>query len=129
MIYTLVIQASPNNIELCQSALAFARQLLAMGHNIHRLFLYGEGVHLANHNRMSANSNGDPVRDWCDFLTEHRIDAIACVSAASRRGLYDQGEAHRHQIKNVSIAAPYALSGLGQLIEACALSDRTVTFR
>jgi len=45
--YTLVITGAPWATQAPQTALSFAQALLKAGHRIDRVFLYGDGVHLA----------------------------------------------------------------------------------
>jgi tRNA 2-thiouridine synthesizing protein D len=42
--YTLLINAAPQSSQGAKTALRFAESLLQMGHNIERLFFYGDGV-------------------------------------------------------------------------------------
>ena len=58
MKYALAIYGAPGNSQAPQSALHFARAVIARGHEIQRIFLYQDGVHIAssltNHLRMKA---------------------------------------------------------------------------
>ncbi len=129
MIYTLVIQASPAQSEICRSALNFARALIDKGHKLERIFFYGDGVELADQ-RRSRPANADcPIREWKSFIEKNEIEGAVCISAAQRRGLLDQSEAQKQNRLQADIAPPFIVSGLGQLIEACVLADRSITFR
>ena len=46
--YTIVITGAPWASQAPQTALMFAREALLAGHRIDRVFLYGDGVHLAS---------------------------------------------------------------------------------
>lgn len=126
MIYSLLIQCSASQ-SITLSALKFARALLEAKHSIHRIFFYGDGVHIANFNTAQPQDEQDVYKDWRTFIEENELDAVVCIAAALKRGVLNIEEAQRYERKPVT-GAPYDLSGLGQLIEACAHSDRMITF-
>ena len=56
------------------------------------------------------------------------MELILCISSALRRGLLDDTEAGRYDKDGATIAEGFALGGLGLLVDACAHTDRMVTF-
>ncbi|GAB2596793.1 hypothetical protein GCM10026986_25270 [Nitrincola alkalisediminis] len=68
------------------------------------------------------------MRAWQALAEEHSIDLVICIAAAIRRGVLDSTEAKRYEQNQTNLAEKFNLSGLGQLVEACILSDRVITF-
>lgn len=109
-------------------ALRFAEAALAGGHEIVRLFFYQDGVHNAAESVVVPQDEADTAAQWRELISRHQLDAVVCIAAALRRGVLDQGEADRYQRNAASVAAPWELSGLGQLHEAAQQADRLVCF-
>lgn len=126
--YTLVITGAPYTSQAPQTALSVARALVAAGHRIDRLFLYGDGVLLASDLNCPPSDETDWTRVWAHFLTERQIPAIACIASALRRGLLDATEQARYQKTAHNLAAPFELAGLGEWVEGAAQSDRLLHF-
>ena len=128
MIFTLVIQASPVQHQAPETALRFARALLAAGHTLHRVFFYRDGVF--NANALASNAVDEPclTSEWQALAEEHQLDLVVCIAAAIRRGVLDIKEAKRYGKTQHNLADGFELSGLGQLIEASITSDRVITF-
>lgn len=127
MIFSLVIYA-PSSSQSSRSALKFARAALQGGHEIHRVFFYNNGVYLANNQSISAQDEPNITDEWATLAQAHTLDLVVCITAALRRGLLDDAEADRYDKQAVTIAPPFTVSGLGQLIDASVSADRLVTF-
>jgi len=128
MKFTLVIHSAPYQSASAETALRFARALLANGHELYRVFFYRDGVH-------NASALASPPRDesalpgaWQQLAREHRLDLVVCIAAAVRRGILDENEAGRYEKSAFNLADGFELSGLGQLSEALIESDRVITF-
>lgn len=128
MIFSLIIQTSAQKTELTTTALEFARSLLRNQHTIHRIFFYGDGVLLANSTNVFPQDEQDVHTAWRSFIAENKIDAVTCIAAALRRGILNTEEKNRYQKTAAVLAPEYDLSGLGQLIDAAAHSDKLITF-
>lgn len=128
MRYSLLVLSNPASGHGNRSAAAFARALLARGHDIHRVFFLDEGTRTGNALAVSPQDEHDPVADWQALQREAGVELVLCVSSALRRGILDAGEARRHERAAASMAPGFEIGGLGALIEACARSDRLVTF-
>ncbi len=124
---TIVVHSAPTS-QSAWSAYQFTRAALDAGHEIYRLFFYGDGV--LNSNALSVAPQGefDLVQAWRTLIADHGLDAISCVSSALKRGVIDTQEAARYERNGVSLAAGVTLSGLGQLVDATMVSDRVVSF-
>ncbi len=134
MLFTLVIHAAPHSLlgSTAYNAYQFAQCLLQEGHSIHRLFFYGEGVHNLNAQAITPQGEFDLPAAWQALITQYQLDSVVCIAAALRRGVLDDNEQRRHQTAQRALANNLLdgseLSGLGQLIDATAHSDRTITF-
>jgi tRNA 2-thiouridine synthesizing protein D len=128
MIYSLLIQSSPDNLDISSSALAFARALLQRHHSIYRLFFYGEGVLIGIRGAAPPQDEPDIYRAWREFIEQYKLDAVVCIAAGLKRGVLNSAESGRHPGSIATLAEAYDLSGLGQLIDAAVHSDKLITF-
>lgn len=127
--YTLVITGAPYASQAPQTALDFARAACEAGHRIDRVFLYGDGIHLAS---ALACPPGDEInwrQAWCDFLIEQGIPGIACIASALRRGLVDATEQARYELTAANLARPFEIAGLGEWVEGLRQSSRVIYFQ
>ncbi len=126
--YTLVITGAPWASQAPQTALAFARAAVSAGHRLDRVFLYGEGVHLAS--SLCAPPSDEPhwPQQWSDFLSDNQIPGVACVASALRRGLVDEREQNRYQLPAHNLRSPFEIAGLGEWVDGTLKSDRVLYF-
>ena len=126
--YTLVITGAPYSSQAPQTALLFARAALAAGHTLDRIFLYGDGVHLAS--ALSAPPSDEthwPV-EWAKFLKENAIPGFACIASALRRGLVNDAEQKRYELPASNLLDPFIIAGLGEWVEGTMASSRIIYF-
>jgi tRNA 2-thiouridine synthesizing protein D len=126
--FTIVIYSAPCSSQAATSAWQFCNALLEGGHSIYRLFFYHDGVH--NNSQLSVPPQDEinlPLQ-WDKLIRQHQIDAVSCVSSALKRGVLNATEAKRHEKNCHNLSDATELSGLGQLIDACMVSDRVVCF-
>ena len=128
MIFALAIHGAPFSSEAAASALRFAEAALAAGHTIPRVFFYHDGVHTASALSVPPQDEASPVAGWTALAREHGVELLVCIAASLKRGLVSKEERARHELMGDNLLPPFALVGLGQLIEAVMLSDRLVTF-
>ena len=128
MIFSILIYGSAHNSQSVHTAYRFADSLLLAGHQIHRVFFYGESVHAASLLCAPQRDELNIHQLWKDLAKAHHIDLVVCIAAALKRGVVDKSEAKRHEKASFNTQAPFELSGLGQLSEAAIISDRLVTF-
>ena len=128
MIFSIAIYSSPQNAQASYSAYRFAEAALLQGHKIHRIFFYHQAIHNASAFSVSAQDEINLTTLWQTLAKENGFELNVCIAAAITRGLLDTQEANRYQKPSSNIAAQFELSGLGQFVEACASSDRLVTF-
>ena len=128
MKFTLVVYSAPYSSQSAATALRFAKTLIAEGHELYRLFFFGDGVHNASRLTVVAQDEENLQQQWDELIGTHDIDSVVCVSSALRRGVLDKTEADRHDIGSASIFESSEIAGLGQLIDATLHSDRVVNF-
>lgn len=128
MKFTIMINEGPYQHQSADSALQFARAVLAQGHEIFRVFFYHDGVN--NGTRLSVPPADDRLlqKEWSELSKEHSLDLVLCIAAAQRRGIMDEDEAKRQGLDANNIIEGFRISGLGQLIEGGIEADRTVVF-
>ena len=128
MKFTIMINEGPYQHQSSDTALQFARAVLAQGHEIFRIFFYHDGVN--NGTRLSVPPADDRLlqKEWSELSKEHDLDLVLCIAAAQRRGIMDEDEAKRQGLDANNIIEGFRISGLGQLIEAAIQSDRLMVF-
>ena len=120
--------AAPYSSEAAATAFNFTKTLLDQGHELYRLFFFGDGVHNANRLAVVAQDEVNLQQRWDQLITTHRLDAVVCVSSAIRRGLLDSQESERYELDAISVYGSSEIAGLGQLSDAVINSDRVVNF-
>ena len=128
MKFSIVVYAAPYSAEAAATAFNFTRSVLEQGHDIYRLFFFGDGVHNANRLSVVATDESNLQQQWDQLIRDHGLDSVICVSSAVNRGIVDAQEASRHELGAVSAYASSELAGLGQLIDATMNSDRVINF-
>ncbi len=127
MIFSLVIRSAPTR-QSADSAYRFASAALDAGHELYRLFFYGDGVHNANSLAVPPQDEQDNLERWQQLGEQHGIDMVVCVASALGRGLLDEQEARRYSKPGHNLAPGFVIGGLGQLLDAAVHSDRVITF-
>ncbi len=128
MKYSLLILAAPYSTQSVGTALRFCKAAIASQHQIERVFFYHDGVNCGNLLSSPPSDEVDLPEEWRQLATENNIDLVLCVASALRRGILDSKEATRYDKPSANTQAPFEISGLGQLIDACQQSDRMITF-
>ena len=128
MKYSLAVRAAPYSSQANQTALSFAKALVAAEHTIYRVFFYQDGVHSGSALAVAGQDEPALPQEWLQFCVEHRIDNVVCIAAALKRGVLNQEEAERYRKTAANMAAGPELSGLGQLVDAIVASDRFISF-
>ena len=120
--------SSPVSGHSSRSAAAFAQCAIARGHSIYRIFFLDAGTAAASATSVFPQDEINPVRPWLELAEQHAVDLVICITSALRYGMLDRVEAARHGHSGPTIHPQFTVSGLGQLIDACAVSDRLITF-
>jgi len=128
MSLSILALGSPFSSQATYSAYRFAKAALEGGQQIHRVFFYQDAVHTGSDLATPPRDEFNLYQAWQELKVEYELDLVVCIAAAARRGLINQSEAKRHEKQNSNLSEHFELSGLGQLVEACALSDKLITF-
>jgi tRNA 2-thiouridine synthesizing protein D len=128
LIYSLLVLSSPVSGHTSHSAAEFALSVIARGHSIHRIFFLDAGTTAGSANSVFPQDETDPARPWVELAEEHAVELVICITSALKHGMLDQVEADRHGKPSSTINPVFIVSGLGQLVDACASSDRLITF-
>ena len=114
---------------LCsRTALEFARCVIDRGHVLKRVFFLDAGTVTSSSKCIFPQDEADPFQTWEALARLQNVELIICVSSALRHGMLDTTEAKRHERGQSTIRPGFTISGLGQLVDACASSDRIITF-
>jgi tRNA 2-thiouridine synthesizing protein D len=126
--YSLVVLSSPTHGLNARNAAEFAHAVIERGHTIHRVFFLDEGVLAGSSARVTPQGQSNPIERWVELAEKHTVDLVLCVTSALRRGVLDAHESARNEKTSATAHPAFTISGLGQLIDACAESDRVITF-
>lgn len=99
------------------TALAFAREALAQGHEVIQIFFQADGAHQANRLATPPPAEGNRVADWSRFAEETSVELILCSTAGLRRG-----------VREANLAPGFRISGVGQWLDAANRADRVLVF-
>jgi len=128
MIYSILVLSSSHSRQSARSAALFAQAVIDRGHSLHRVFFMDEGVMAGVSHAVYPQDEVVPLDLWTTLAKEHSIDLVLCVSSALKRGLLDDAETKRHHKASATVDPAFTISGLGQLVDATANSDRLITF-
>lgn len=128
MIFSLAIYSAPHTTQASDSAYRFAETLLSEGHSLYRVFFYQDGVYNSNNLITPAQDETDLSSGWQQLSAKYQIDMVVCIAAALKRGVLNQEEAERYEKPAHNLRDGFAISGLGQLVDAALMSDRLITF-
>ncbi|MFT5258549.1 MAG: tRNA 2-thiouridine synthesizing protein D [Saprospiraceae bacterium] len=128
MKFSIMVNEGPYTHQASDSAYQFASAAIKAGHEVYRVFFYHDGVNNGTRLTTPPQDDRNVVQRWSALASDYDVDLVLCVAAAQRRGIVDEGEAHRHGKDADNIAPGFRISGLGQLIEATIMADRFITF-
>lgn len=128
MIYSLLVLSSPASGHGTRAAAAFARSVLARGHQLYRVFFLDAGTEAGSSIAVLPQDEADRLQPWVDLAERHGVELVLCISSALKRGMLDETEARRHEKIGPTTHPAFIVSGLGQLLDAAAHSDRLITF-
>ncbi len=128
MIYSLLVNSSPVAGHGARHAAAFAQAAIAAGHSIYRVFFLDQGTTAGSGAAVFPQDEANRLEPWVELAEQHGVDLVVCISSALKYGMLDDTEAERYERTAASVHPAFNVSGLGQLVDATAHSDRLVTF-
>jgi tRNA 2-thiouridine synthesizing protein D len=93
-----------------------------------RVFFFHDGVHCGSDLSIPAAEQHAVAEQWNELAQQANIDLVVCVASALKRGIIDTDEGVRYNKPQGNLHSGFALSGLGQWVDACINADRVVTF-
>lgn len=149
MKFSMIVYSPPSRQTDSQTPLLFAQTLLNQGHELYRVFFYGDGVYngasspFSSSLERSGSTSGTAASEttasdqWAALADSHNVDLVVCITAALERGVAIETELETLTADNqkqrkteiTGIRDGFQISGLGQMVDAIANSDRTITFR
>jgi len=124
--FAIAVHGSPYASQASHHALRLCEALIESGHRIARIFFFHEGVFQALSSRVTPQDESDVTAAWQTFAAAHEVELAVCIANALKRGVVSDTEATRYEREASTLAEPFELVGLGQLIEAVASADRYV---
>ncbi len=128
MKFGILVNEGPYTHQASDSAYYFVEAALRAGHEIVRVFFYHDGVNNGTRLSVPPQDDRNVSERWSALAEQHGVELILCVAAAQRRGMLDEDESKRGGKDTDNIAPGFAISGLGQLIDAGIQADRLVVF-
>ena len=128
MRFSLLVLGAPYSSQSVSTALRFAQAAVNGGHSLYRIFFYHDAVNSGNALITPPQDENDIPSQWQALASEHDIDLVVCIASALKRGVIDPKEADRFEKASHNLAENFTISGLGQLVDATASSDRLITF-
>tara|TARA_B100001063_G_C16580482_1_gene460493 strand:- start:278 stop:670 length:393 start_codon:yes stop_codon:yes gene_type:complete len=128
MSISILVLGAPFESEACYTAFRYTKAALESDVSVERVFFYQSGIHTASNLTCVPRDEFDLYSAWQNLTKEYSLDIVVCIAAAARRGLIDNSEAKRHNKTASNMSEHFELSGLGQLVEAIATTDKLITF-
>lgn len=126
MNFALLVTAPPLH-EQGWHALHFCEAAIAQGHQVERVFFYGDGVLHGSLLNTPPQDEARLAERWA-ALADGGTELVICVAAALKRGILDADNARRFDKPVANMAPGFIISGLGQLAESLVTADRVVSF-
>lgn len=126
--FAIQIDAAPWSSGGSESAYRFVCAALDMGHEIVRVFFYGEGVYHGLPWARPPQDERQWTRRWSELAKTRGVDLALCISAAQRRGVVRAKESSGLEPLAEDLAEGFRVAGLGLWLDACLEADRCVTF-
>lgn len=128
MSVSILILGAPFDSQACYTAYRYTKAALEMNISVERVFFYQSAIHTSSTLSCTPRDEFDLYKAWQELKQAYSLDLVVCIAAAARRGLIDVSEAKRHSKDSSNMSAHFELSGLGQLIEAIATTNKLITF-
>lgn len=128
MKFSLLVLGAPYSNQSVSTALRYAHAVIEQGHELYRVFFYHDAVNTANELITPPQDEPNLPQQWQQLAQQHQVDLVVCIASALKRGTINASEAQRYDKRSDNLLADFDISGLGQWIEAMAVSDRVVSF-
>ena len=110
------------------NALRFTQAALASGPQVICVFFYQDGVYNSTDLSLPASDENDVISDWKQLAQSNQVPLVNCVSAALRRGIVGEQDAHDNGLSHWNVGKSFIMGGLGELITGIESADRLISF-
>ena len=110
------------------NALRFTQAAIAAGHQVICVFFYQDGVYNSTDLNLPAADENNVISDWKQLAQAHQVPLVNCVSAALRRGIISEQDAHENGLSHWNVGKSFIMGGLGELITGIESADRLISF-
>ncbi|MGI1989193.1 sulfurtransferase complex subunit TusD [Shewanella glacialipiscicola] len=110
------------------NALRFTQAALASGHQVICVFFYQDGVYNSTDLSLPASDENDVISDWKQLAQSNQVPLVNCVSAALRRGIVGEQDAHDNGLSHWNVGKSFIMGGLGEFITGIESADRLISF-
>jgi len=128
MKFSILVLGSPYSNQSVNTALRFAKAVVASEHSLYRVFFYHDAVQCGNALVTPPQDDVDIPAEWQQISETDTAELIVCIASALKRGVLDTTEAERYEKNSSNLADEFIISGLGQMVDATIHSDRGITF-
>ena len=126
--YVLLVCSAPYTYQGGDTALCFAKALIAKGHIIEQVFFYHDGVYISSDLTEPEQAERKINKDWAELARLHQVDLVVCSHSAMKRGILDQQIAQQTGHDHFNLNSRFKIQGLGQFVDAVCKADRLVSF-
>ncbi|MBE1301126.1 MAG: sulfurtransferase complex subunit TusD [Alteromonadaceae bacterium] len=120
----VLITSSVSNNANASSALKYIKAALLAGHKVD-VFFYGNAIHDCNQYTSPLSDEMNITREYMKLEHEQNLQLLVCNTAASRRGLLPEEEAHE---QGFNLQAPFIAAGLTEFATLSQSADKMVQF-
>ncbi len=111
--FSLCISGDPNDSQAHHNAFDFIYQCYQLKHSVAKVFLYADAIEVTREGHCTELQN-----QWQGLAKQYNLTLDACIGAAEKRGI------NQH-----NVALGFRLSGLGELADMLASSNKFIHFK
>ena len=128
-----VIVTTPPSSPLTATVIDYINQAVKCDVKVVGVFFYQDGVLNASKHLCIPNDEYQINNAWEQLNQQHHVELHVCISACEKRGLSDEitvcnSDTLKDIFSDSNISEYFTVSGLGELVELTAKSDRVVQF-
>jgi len=125
--FIIVVNNAPMSAGV-NSALNFAKAILALGHELTQVFFMKDGVYCCSSLLTPMSDEINIYQQWKTLSESKGVILNVCVASALRRGIITEQEAKNNNHAQYNLIAPFNLVGLGQLVKDFDCSHQIIQF-
>lgn len=113
--FALTLSGAPFSSLAPLSGLRFATTALALGHKIQQVFLYQDGIYLAQAPASLPEDELNLTLAWQELANQHSFPLYVCVAGAAKRGLTSNNLASGYELASLAELATSLNSSIKHL--------------